>query len=292
MLPKEIQKPYVPPVKCQGIKTKLVPFILASIEWDGAGRWIEPFVGSGVVAFNALPDRALLADVNPHLIAVYRGISTGEITPQRVREHLECEGKRLRNTGPDADESHYYRVRARFNDVGDPLDFLFLNRSCFNGMIRFNQSGEFNVPFCRKPNRFRPAYVTRIVNQVAELRDRMEGKEWVFRCCDWREVFAQCVPDDFVYLDPPYIGRHTGYYNTEWTEEEAVELAEATRQLDCGTALSMWRENRHRKNDHIDDAWGWAVERNEQHFYHVGATEQQRNAMVESLLVAPGFAAD
>jgi len=64
----------VPPLKIQGIKTKLVPFILKNITWHGNGKWIEPFLGSGVVAFNVRPDRALLADVNPHIISVYQAI--------------------------------------------------------------------------------------------------------------------------------------------------------------------------------------------------------------------------
>lgn len=290
-LPREVNSVYVPPVKCQGIKTKLVPFILASIVWDGTGRWIEPFAGSGVVTFNLAPRRAVIADVNPHIIRLYRAIYDGEITAGDVRAHLEQEGAKLEETGPGADESYYYRVRDRFNEEGDPLDFLFLNRSCFNGMMRFNSDGQFNVPFCRKPERFRKAYVTRIVNQVADLRELMAGKDWTFVCRDWREVFEECDPEDFVYLDPPYIGRHTGYFNTEWTEQEAAELAEAARDLECGVAASMWKENQYRVNEHLQEAWGWAVERTEQHFYHLGATEDLRNEMEEALLVTPGFEA-
>ncbi len=59
-LPAKI-KPKAPPIKSQGIKTKLAPFILGSIRWDGKGKWIEPFVGSGAVLFNAAPERALAA---------------------------------------------------------------------------------------------------------------------------------------------------------------------------------------------------------------------------------------
>jgi DNA adenine methylase len=59
---------FVPPVKSQGIKTKLVPWIKNSIDWNYTGRWIEPFVGSGVVGFNVLPKAATFADANPHII--------------------------------------------------------------------------------------------------------------------------------------------------------------------------------------------------------------------------------
>ena len=55
MFPKDLERVKVPPIKCQGIKTKLVEFITSSIKWEGDGTWYEPFMGSGVVTFNALP---------------------------------------------------------------------------------------------------------------------------------------------------------------------------------------------------------------------------------------------
>ena len=287
-LPKSLQSPLVPPLKCQGIKRRLVPFILAAIRWDGRGRWIEPFLGSGVVLFNVQPRRALVSDINPHIIALYRGIQSGRITPDVVRQHLQREGQLLADTGPGADESYYYEVRQRFNDHHDPLDYLFLNRSCFNGMVRFNQKGQFNVPFCRKPQRFRKAYITRICNQVQAVQQVMEGRDWAFEVAPWQDTLERCRPDDFVYLDPPYIGRHTGYFNTSWSDDEATSLADIARQLPGAMALSMWKENRHRKNDHLQQCWDWAVERTEEHFYHLGATESLRNAMTEALLITPG----
>ncbi|ATS18606.1 hypothetical protein BRW62_07385 [Parathermosynechococcus lividus PCC 6715] len=75
-----IHRVLVPPIKCQGIKTKLVPWIKAIIPADFDGRWIEPFMGSGVVVFNVRPRKALLADSNPHLINFYQAVAKGEIT--------------------------------------------------------------------------------------------------------------------------------------------------------------------------------------------------------------------
>jgi site-specific DNA-adenine methylase len=73
-LPFSIAHVGVPPIKCQGIKTKLVPFLFSSLQWEEKGRWIEPFLGSGVVAFNLAPRRDLLADTNRHIIGLYQGI--------------------------------------------------------------------------------------------------------------------------------------------------------------------------------------------------------------------------
>lgn len=91
----------VPPIKCQGIKTKLIPFIRATVQWNGKGRWIEPFLGSGVVAFNMAPERALLTDKNEYIIRLYQGIQQGRITAETVRAFLEMHGKKLAEQGND-----------------------------------------------------------------------------------------------------------------------------------------------------------------------------------------------
>lgn len=178
-LPRRVDHVGTPPLKCQGIKTKLVPFIFQHIKWsnENDGRWIEPFIGSGVVALNLAPQRAVLADSNPHVINLYRAIQRGEINSDVVREFLGEEGRKLSLRGAD----YYYAVRARFNISGSPFDFLFLNRSCFNGVLRFNKSGKFNVPFGHKPQRFSKAYITKIANQVNWTAKQMAGKE-----IDWR----------------------------------------------------------------------------------------------------------
>lgn len=109
-------------------------------------------------------------------------------------------------------------MRDAFNNNGNPLYFLFLNRSDFNGMIRFNERGEFNVPFCQKPNRFAKAYITKICNQIANVAELLEDKDWEFTCQPWQETFVNAKPNDYIYLDPPYIGRDTSYVG-EWPEE-------------------------------------------------------------------------
>src|SRR4051794_1896644 len=125
ILPKKLGYVGVPPVKCQGIKTKLVSFIFENISWDSGvcGRWIEPFLGSGVVALNLAPERAILSDSNEHIIRLYREIQTGELTPFQVRERLEAETSLLARGGAE----YYYTVRDRFNQSPTSFDFLFLN---------------------------------------------------------------------------------------------------------------------------------------------------------------------
>ena len=181
----------VPPIKSQGIKTRLVPWIQSRVP-DAKGRWVEPFLGTGVVAFNCGFPRAVLGDVNPHVIRFYRQVQQGAIRPDRVRTYLEAEGANLRAAGG----SHYNRIRDRFNRTHDPLDFLFLSRAGFNGMMRFNRRGEWNIPFCKNPNRFSKAYITKIVNQVGRAAGVI-APDWRFLHAPFAQVIAMadaCLP--------------------------------------------------------------------------------------------------
>ena len=279
--------PKAPPIKMQGIKTKIVPLIARSIAWSGDGRWIEPFLGSGAVALNIAPRRAILSDTNRHVISLYRNVQQGIIDGESVRAHLRREGAELRGKG----EKHYYAIRDRFNEEGDSLDFLFLSRSCFNGMMRFNRRGHFNVPFCRKPERFRQALVTKIVNQIEWARSAMSGKDWQFVTQDWRAAVAEARPGDMIYCDPPYIGRHTDYYNG-FTGGEADGLAAALIGSPAGFALSMWLENKYRRNGYVDRWFADFPRRTLSHFYHVGPTEKLRNAVTEAVILSENAVAD
>lgn len=277
----------VPPLKIQGIKTKLVPFIMENIEWDGAGRWIEPFMGSGVVIFNVAPDRALISDTNVHTIRFYQALQAREIVVEDIEDFLIAEGEKLQRGGVE----YFKEVRQRFNTHHEPLDFLFLNRSCFNGLIRFSNKGNFNTPFGHKPMRFSRSYVTKICNQTRWFVRQMADKDWEFRVTDWREALRTAQKEDFVYLDPPYVGRFADYFNS-WSQAEAEELAFESQNLPCGFALSMWLENRYRRNEHIEDSWPGNELRTMSHFYHLGSTESLRNEMQEALVIKPGYAAE
>jgi DNA adenine methylase len=270
----------VPPIKCQGIKTKLVPFIKNSIEWDAKGTWIEPFTGSGVVGFNLAPKYALFSDTNPHLIRFYQDIKDGIITSGIVKSYLIAEGENLLGVGED----HYYKVRSRFNSTPNSLDFLFLNRSCFNGVMRFNRKGGFNVPFCRKPSRFAQAYVTKIVNQVTALEKVIKANSWTFVCQDFSDSIKLASCDDFIYADPPYIGRHVDYYGS-WDDEKEKSLFQLLNNSPARFILSTWEENSFRRNEYIDNLWPKFHKLTQDHFYHVGGSEDNRNAMTEALIM-------
>lgn len=150
-------------------------------------------------------------------------------------------------------------------------------------MIRFNRYYKFNVPYGHKPERFAKAYVTKISNQVKHLETIFPENDWTFECCSFEETISKATPSDFIYCDPPYIGRHVDYYDS-WDEELEQKLHDALFQSDACFMLSTWDENKYRKNEYIDSIWSGCYKINKEHFYHVGAKESNRNSMIEALL--------
>ena len=247
------EKIYVPPIKIQGIKTKLVPLIKNSVLLDKDMIWVEPFMGSGVVGFNIQPSKAIFADTNPHIINFYNNIKQRNIDSYIVRNFLEYEGNKLKIGGGD----YYYEVRERFNKNHSSLDFLFLNRSCFNGMIRFNKDYKFNVPYGHKPQRFSKTYITKIVNQVKYVEQMIRMSEWDFICQDFTDTIKSVTYQKaFIYCDPPYIGRHVDYYDS-WNIELENKLKKTLVDSNNYFMLSTWDYNKYRKNEYIDTLWGF-----------------------------------
>jgi DNA adenine methylase len=270
----------VPPIKSQGIKTKLVPWVKSVVPRNFSGVWVEPFMGTGAVAFNIAPANALLCDSNPHLVNFYSSLARGEITSESVGTYLVEEGRKLLEKGED----HYYDIRDRFNRHHSPLDFLFLNRAGFNGMIRFNRKGEFNIPFCKKPQRFAQAYVTKIVNQVSCVEKLLGTRNFVFKCQDFSATIKEAASGDVVYCDPPYIDRHVDYFSG-WTQIQEVALFEALSNFEGKFVLSTWHHNDFRKNHYVETLWGRFTVLTKEHFYHVGGREDNRNPVIEALVV-------
>ncbi len=270
----------IPPIKCQGIKSKIVPFIKRVVDWSFEGKWVEPFMGSGVVGFNITPRNAIFADSNPHLINFYNAIVTGKIDGMKVRNFLELHGEILSRCGQD----YYYEVRERFNKTHEPLDFLFLNRCCFNGLIRFNRKGDFNVPFGHKPQRFSKGYITKIVNQVDYIHVMTKHFNWSFICQDFKDTLKGISEDDFTYCDPPYVGRHVDYFDS-WDEENEKYLFELLSQSPCKFILSTWHSNQYRENVFLQSLWSEFQVLTKEHFYHVGGKEENRRPMLEALVM-------
>jgi len=270
----------IPPIKSQGIKTKLVPWIQALVP-EVSGRWIEPFIGTGVVAINSGFRKAILSDINPHIIRFYQAIQKGIITPSTVRDYMEREGEALRKAGNSGYE-HFTFIKNRFNREHDLLDFLFLSRAGFNGMMRFNRKGEWNIPFCKKPERFSKSYVTKIVNQIRAASCLIQP-EWQFLNKPFEEIISLATDKDIIYCDPPYMGRYVDYYSG-WTEDDEHRLFELLSTTKAKFILSTWHHNDYRSNEAVQKYWRNFSIITRDHFYHSGGKIENRRSIVEALV--------
>lgn len=277
----------IPPIKSQGIKTKLVPWINDLISRSGLDllntNWIEPFFGTGVVGLNApVYGNHIVGDTNPHIINLYNGIKSGEITAPKMSEYLEREGEFLSKADNDG-YAHYNKVKEHFNKTHDSYDFIFLSRAGFNGMMRFNKKGEWNIPFCKKPNRFAPSYITKICNQITSAQQVIQNNRWEFYNQDFLDTINMAVDGDFLYCDPPYYGRYVDFYNG-WTEQNEEELFNALVNTHAHFILSTWHHNEFRANEMINRFWYRFNVQTQEHFYHSGGHIENRHAMVEALV--------
>ena len=273
----------VPPIKSQGIKTKLVPWIMELAPKVG-GRWIEPFLGTGVVAFNSGYKNAILSDTNPHIINFYKGVQRGEITASLMKDYLEREGEILSKADNNGYE-HYLKVRTRFNSGEfSPYDFIFLSRAGFNGMMRFGGKGNWNIPFCKNPDRFAQAYITKITNQVAAVSQIIQPEpNWTFHNKSYADIILSATKDDIIYCDPPYYGRHVDYYNG-WKEQDEELLFELLSATEAKFILSTWHHNDWRQNEMIEKFWSKFNVVTKDHFYHNGGNIENRRTIVEALV--------
>lgn len=197
-----------PPLKWAGGKRWQVPHLRTLWADHKHRRLVEPFCGGLAVTVGLSPDRAFLNDINPHLINFYRSLKRG----------LRTSAAMMNN------ERLYYEQRDRFNQllaVGNVDSeeaaalFYYLNRTGYNGLCRFNQSGGFNVPFGRYA-------------QITYTRDftpyRRLFAKWEFASMDFAIVPLE--DEDFVYADPPYDVEFTQYSKQGFSWEEQVRAAE------------------------------------------------------------------
>lgn len=204
------------PIPYQGSKRKLAPIIAQALP-ARIERFYEPFAGSAAMTIHAagrgLAPRFVLADSLGPMVALHRSIVE---EPERVAARYRAlweEGRRAQRPAasgsagapPDAPDV-YEAVRARFNADRDPLDLLYLICRCVQNAVRFARDGRFTQAQDRRRLGMRPEKMEAAVHGVsALLRGRI-----AFRTGDWRETVADARADDFVYLDPPYLGTTIG----------------------------------------------------------------------------------
>lgn len=182
-------------------------------------RYVEPFLGSAAVFFHLDPPSSLVSDLNEDLINFYC----------QLRDHPQALFALMRTHHNSHSKEYYYKQRSLKPE--DPLSragwFLYLNRTCWNGLYRVNLRGEFNVPLGTK-------------NSVVFEHDDFETaakrlQNTNIRCCDFEDTLSECGEGDFVFVDPPYTVQHNlnGFlkYN-----EKIFSWCDQVRLHDCVVA--------------------------------------------------------
>ena len=274
----------IPPIKIQGKKTKIVPKIMEIA--DGIlndhpeiDTWVEPFLGSGVVAFNC-PGRikkVIVNDINPHIIKFYKGVADGTISPDRIREVFDIHNQNLLKDGYD----YYNQIKNRFNQSFDTMDFLFLTRTGFNGVMRFNNSGKWNVPFCKLNNRLSKNVIDDLASSVDELSRLFKSKDFTFYNKSFEEVIESAPENSIFYCDPPYYGLQVQYFKG-WGKEDEIRLNEMLK--DKMFIYSTWLEDGIRENMMINEYWGEYEIEGKKHKYNVAEKAEKRNQVTEGLI--------
>lgn len=279
----------VPPLKIQGKKTKIVPQIQILTESlikdkPNIDTWIEPFFGSGVVGFNTPKQikKIIVSDINPHIINFYKAIQNGELMGDKLKPWLLDMGKKL-ETGEENGYVLYREVRDRFNKTKDIKDFLFLSRTSFNGMMRFNKKGEWNLPYCKVPTKLNENIVNTLCNEIDELYKLMQEKEFVFLNQSFEETLKLANDNSIIYCDPPYLGLYTNYFDT-WDIENEKKLNLLLEEIKGPKIVSTWKNNGKIDNENIEQLWGeWDIVLI-MHKYNVGAKVENRRNITEALL--------
>lgn len=277
----------IPPIKIQGKKTKLVPRIMeiAQDQLDThpeIDTWVEPFLGSGVVAFNC-PDRiknVIVNDINPHIINLYKQIACGFITPEMVKTVFSQHNDALLKGG----YTYYNKIKDRFNNYFDPMDFLFLTRTGFNGVMRFNGSGKWNVPFCKLNNRLSTKVIEDLSSSIEELSHLFLSKSFTFYNTSFEKVLEASPANSIFYCDPPYYGLQVQYFKG-WEKEDEIRLNEMLK--DKVFIYSTWLNDGKKDNPMIDEYWKDFVVEKIPHKYNVAEKSTERNQVFEGLIYRP-----
>lgn len=241
-------------MKCHGVKDAYSIFknndgFEPFLRWAGGKRFLvnrfkkyvpsnfnehayyEPFLGSGSLFFALRPKKARLSDANEHLMECYKYVKRN---PNLIADYVREHGKR-------SCERYYYRIRGKYNRSGfsaaQAARFIYLNRTCFNGIFRVNKWGEFNVPYGWKEPPVLPD--RRWLRKASSiLRKAKLGSG------PYEKALKKASAGDFVYLDPPYpplnhTSNFTRYTKDRFAEAEQGQLADVVHDLDARGCLVM-----------------------------------------------------
>jgi len=221
-----------PFLKWAGGKRQILRHLLKFLPSDVRDRtYREPFLGGGSMFFALDPKRAFLSDANEHLIMCY----------QYVREDPDLVYSYLREHAKNDCEKYYYKIRDVYNSssysAAQAARFIYLNKTCYNGIFRVNQKGLFNVPYGR--------YKTTSIPSLEHLRKVSKSLKSVkLFTSQYEAALKNIEPNDFIYLDPPYpplnsTSCFTHYTSDKFSDNDQEKLAEVVKGLHTAGCFFM-----------------------------------------------------
>ncbi len=257
----EVVKPFV---KWAGGKGSLLPqlnkFYPLELKNETIDKYVEPFVGGGAVLINILQKykvkEAYAFDINIDLINCYNII---KVNVDKLIKELSKKETQFLKLNLEERKKYFYDIRKEYNsyrikeneqNIKRAVEFIFLNRTCFNGLYRVNKSGDFNVPFGR--------YKNPTICDADNLRNLSHLiKNVLFQYGDYKKSEKYIDNNTFVYFDPPYrplstTSAFTSYTKEDFNDENQEELADYFKRLDKKNAKLML-SNSNPKNTDEDD---------------------------------------
>jgi DNA adenine methylase len=222
--------PARPFIKWAGGKRRLLeqysPFLPSISQFN---HYFEPFLGGGAVFFHLRTPKALLADLNADLINCYRMVRDN---PEELIDALSKH---------KTSEQYFYKIRELVPETLSPLDrasrFIYLNKTCYNGLYRVNKQGQFNVPY----GRYKKPLIcdTEVIKAASQALKNIQ-----LTVSSFEKTVEKAQKRDFIYLDPPYVplsptASFTSYTSTNFTEQDQLRLSLLVRELDKKGCLVM-----------------------------------------------------
>ena len=228
----KLEKETYPIVKWVGGKRQLMFELLKNMP-KSYNRYFEPFIGGGALFFELQPENAYISDMNEELINLYSVVRDNvyelisDLNKHEVSKEYFLD---IRNI----DRTNEYK---KLSNVQRASRFIYLNRTCFNGLYRVNSQGQFNVPFGNYKN-------PRIVDKSNLLNCSELLKKTEIKCADFSEILTKVKKGDFVYFDPPYVplnetSSFTSYTKDGFDMDMQFKLREVCDELDSMGVMFM-----------------------------------------------------
>lgn len=221
-----------PIVKWVGGKRQLMFELLKNMP-ENYNRYFEPFIGGGALFFELQPQNGYISDMNEELINLYSVVRDDvynlidDLNKHKISKEYFL---KIRNL----DRTEKYN---KLSDIQKASRFIYLNRTCFNGLYRVNSQGQFNVPFGNYKN-------PRIVDAENLINCSKLLKNTEIYCADFSEILNKVQKGDFVYFDPPYVplnetSSFTSYTKDGFDLDMQFKLRDVCDELDSKGVMFM-----------------------------------------------------